>query len=93
MSQPLNGCAGQEAVAVERQGSPSTRPRLSKPGTGAVDPRTVPCSLLGEKTIRARRTMGPGSGEQLVSAEKWLKAREKEPQLPTRECVGWCKRH
>lgn len=77
MATPDGPAAGQAATRRS--------PRLSKPGTGAVDPRTVPCSLLGDKTIRARGTMGPGSGEELVSSSKWLKAHEKEQQLPPRE--------
>lgn len=52
---------------------------------GAVDPRRVPCSALGIKDIRSKATMGTGSGEELVSTSKWLKAHEKEPQLPQRE--------
>lgn len=47
----------------------------------------VPCSLLGVKEVRARGTMGPGSGEELVSTTKFLKAHEREPRLPDRASV------
>ena len=62
-------------------GAPASRSRHG----GALDPRAVPCSLLGVKKVRSAATMGPASGEELVSPSKWLRAHEREPQLPQRE--------
>ena len=72
-----------EAAVPQPQaaGAPASRSRHG----GALDPRAVPCSLLGVKKVRSAATMGPASGEELVSPSKWLRAHEREPQLPQRE--------
>lgn len=56
--------------------------------SGPLDPRVVPCSVLGIKEIHAARTMGPPSGAELVSPSKWLRPHEKEPRLPQRASPG-----
>ena len=72
-----------EAAAPKPQAAaaPSSRSRH----VGVLDPRAVPCSLLGVKKVLSAATMGPASGEELVSPSKWLRAHEREPQLPQRE--------
>lgn len=55
--------------------------------SGPLNPRSVPCSELGVRNIRAAGTMGPGSGEALVSPDRFLRAHEREPALPLRECT------
>ena len=72
---------------VPRPQSPVEKPPLYRSKhPGVVEPSAVPCSLTGTKQIASRATMGPGSGEEAISPAKWLKAHEKEPQLPPREC-------
>ncbi len=46
---------------------------------------TKPRSQPADRSIRAHATMGPGSGEEQVNPSKWLKAHEKEQQLPPGE--------
>ena len=75
-----------EGPAPAAAAKPALLYRSSHPGR--VNPRRVPCSELGVREHRAKATMGPCSGEEMVSAAKWLRAHEKEPQLPQRETVA-----
>jgi len=62
--------------------SPAAKPARH---SGPLDPRAVPCSMLGVKDIHGARTMGPPSGAELVSPTKRMAPHEKEPRLPPRE--------
>lgn len=66
---------------------PPRSPAAAKPArhAGPLDPRAVPCSMLGVKDIHGARTMGPPSGAELVSPSKRLAPHEKEQRLPQRE--------
>lgn len=71
---------------VPVQQEPAPKPALYKSKhSGNVSPAAVPCSSLGVKKVRMAATMGPGSGQEVVSPTKFLHAHEKEPRLPERE--------
>jgi hypothetical protein len=71
-------------VPVETEPAPQP-PLYRSKYPGAVSPKTVPCSQLGVRNIRAAATMGPGSGQVPVSPSRFLLAHEKEPVLPARK--------
>lgn len=87
MSEAACRQATPEEAAAAAEGRLAASPTAGARGTRyrSKDPGPVPCSLLGVKQIRDKGTMGPGSGEELVNPSKWLKAHEREPQLPQRE--------
>ncbi|KAL4447703.1 hypothetical protein ABPG75_004922 [Micractinium tetrahymenae] len=79
MSEPAPQVAQPPAAAGQQEAALAHAPRYR---SKHLPDAPVPCSLLGEKAVRARGTMGPGSREELVSTSKWLRAHEHEPRLP-----------
>ena len=68
-------------VPVVREETPKP-PLYRSKHPGAVSPKTVPCSNLGVRNIKPAATMGPGSGQLVVSPTRFLLAHEKSPVLP-----------
>lgn len=85
---------GREGRGSSAAGRPPARSPDARPArhAGPLDPRAVPCSMLGVKEIHSARTMGPPSGAELVSPAKRLAPHEREPRLPLRELGAgvWC---